>query len=64
MRLKNATGLYGPLLAATLAAASGGCSTGIDDVPPDFKTAPTIKAIYSTDFSYFLPGSRKTVSVE
>lgn len=51
MRLKNATGLYGPLLAAALAAASGGCATDVIPQPDDFKAAPTIKAIYATDFA-------------
>jgi hypothetical protein len=51
MRLKNATGLYGPLLAAALAAASSGCATDVIPQPDDFKQSPTVKAIYATDFA-------------
>ena len=49
MRLKNAPGLYAPLLATAFSFVLGGCPTPVLEQPPEFSSAPTVLAIYATD---------------
>ena len=52
MRLKNASGLYAPLLATAFSAVLGGCPTPVLDPPPTFSNAPTVVAVFAVDAAY------------
>jgi hypothetical protein len=49
MRLKNSSGLTGPLLAAFISALVGACSTQVDDAAGNFPNAPKVVAVYAVD---------------